>query len=283
MSSKPTTPTAVAEPASPRDERTTASIREMREVCQLRRPNAKGKTVWAGHWFNSLFTRYISIYFTWLFVRLGISANATTFLMIPTGLLGVAFLVPHVLWANLLGCALLLFGVVLDCVDGEVARWTRKSSVKGFYLDYVYHVICNSPVYALCALHLYAWYGDTKYLILAFVAYAAASSALSLGIVFHLVQTRIPASLTPVPAASRRVLRNPIAVLKWWVGLFLFDRMITDWAVMVSILLTYVGLAWPIFLLAWALPGVSLFFVVAQTSYRYFDKIPDAVHQKSAV
>ncbi len=33
------------------------AIKEMRLVCQQRRPNARGKMVWAGHWFNRLVTR----------------------------------------------------------------------------------------------------------------------------------------------------------------------------------------------------------------------------------
>ncbi len=282
MSSEPNTTRAEAtDSSSPQIGRTTASIPEMRQVCQLRRPNAKGKMVWAGHWFNSLVTRHISIYFTWLFVRLGISANATTFLMIPTGLLGVAFLVPHILWANVLGCVLLLLTVVLDCVDGEVARWTKKSSIKGFYLDHVYHVFCNSPVYALCALHLFASYGTVTYLILAFATYAAANSMQMLASVFHITLTRIPAPSKPVSAAPQSMPRSPGAVLRRWVNLLLFDKMVTETAVMGSILLTYIGLTGPIVFVAWALAGGSLFLVVAQTAYRYFYLLPDAVHQKS--
>ena len=51
------------------------SIKEMREICQQRRPNAKGKMVWAGHWFNRLVVRWFSIYITWLCVKFNISAN----------------------------------------------------------------------------------------------------------------------------------------------------------------------------------------------------------------
>jgi len=46
------------------------SIKEMREVCQLRIPNVKGKMVWVGHWFNSLAVRWVSIYITWVWVKL---------------------------------------------------------------------------------------------------------------------------------------------------------------------------------------------------------------------
>lgn len=284
MSSEPNTTRAEAtDSSSPQIGRTTASIPEMRRVCQLRRPNAKGKMVWAGHWFNSLVTRHISIYFTWLFVRLGISANATTFLMIPTGLLGVAFLVPHILWANAIGCVLLLLTVVLDCVDGEVARWTEKSSVRGYYLDLVYHVICHSPVYVLCSLHLYAMHGHVKYLLLGFVTYAAANCSQSLGIVFELAQARIRASQQPAPSTSQRPVKNPASVPKRIAGFLLFDKMVTESAVMGSILLTYVGLTGPIIFLAWALAGVSLFSVMAQTADRYFRRLPDAPHQKRTV
>ncbi|KPL20654.1 MAG: hypothetical protein AMJ75_11435, partial [Phycisphaerae bacterium SM1_79] len=97
-------------------------IQEMRLVCQLRKPNARGKMVRTGHWVNRLFVRRFSIYITWLFVKAGISANGTTFLGMLFGLIGVVLFIPHIFWLNVIGFFLVMLDNVLDCVDGEIAR-----------------------------------------------------------------------------------------------------------------------------------------------------------------
>lgn len=158
-----------------------AIIREMREVCQQKRLNKKGKMVWAGYWFNVIFSRYISIYLTWIFVKLGFSANTVSGIMILTGLTGIALLLPHILWLTILGFILVVFFEVLDCCDGEVARWKKESSIKGFYLDGISHVFFNHLSRAFCALHLFVWKQEPIFLIFAFAIYAASISTHAVG------------------------------------------------------------------------------------------------------
>ena len=146
------------------------------EVCQQKRLNKKGKMVWTGHWFNSLVTRRFSIYLTWVFVKLGISANTVTFLMIVAGLVGFAFCIPHLLWLNILGLICLYLIEPLDCSDGEVARWAKKSSIKGFFLDLITHVLCNHLINIILPLHLYFMTHRVVYIWIAFVTYAASIS-----------------------------------------------------------------------------------------------------------
>ena len=148
------------------------SIKEMRQVCQIKIPNKKGKMVYADHWWARYVSRHCSIYLTWLFVKLGISANAVTFLMILTGLMAFVLCIPHILWVNIIGLLLWFLFEALDCSDGEVARWTKKSSIRGVYLDFVSHVLCNHSFYAIMALHLYFWKKDVEFLELAFLTYA---------------------------------------------------------------------------------------------------------------
>jgi len=151
-------------------------IKEMRDVCQPRRLNRKGKSVWASHWHNALFTRHISIYFTYVFVKLGVSANTVTLLMTICGIVGALLCMPHNIWLTVAGAVALIMFEVLDCVDGEVARWTKKSSVRGWYLDLVSHVFCNNLVKVMCAVHLYLLTQKPVYLILIFVTYFASAS-----------------------------------------------------------------------------------------------------------
>jgi phosphatidylglycerophosphate synthase len=83
--------------------------------------------------------RRVSPYLTRVFLRAGWSANAVTALMIPTGLLAALVLTfPGLAYA--IGAALLIqLQLLLDCSDGEVARWRRTFSPLGIYLDQIAH------------------------------------------------------------------------------------------------------------------------------------------------
>jgi hypothetical protein len=83
--------------------------------------------------------RRLSLHVTRLLVATPLSANAVTFLMIPVGLLaGLVLSLPGLVPA--VGAALLAqVWLLLDCCDGEVARWRRTFSLKGPYLDALGH------------------------------------------------------------------------------------------------------------------------------------------------
>lgn len=112
------------------------SLAELRAVTQP--PEVRGRRN-AEHWTASLYLRRLSPYLTWLLVRTSISANGVTGLMILVGWSAAAALViPGVAGAAL---ALLLgqLQMLVDCCDGEVARWRRTSSPAGVFLDKVGH------------------------------------------------------------------------------------------------------------------------------------------------
>jgi phosphatidylglycerophosphate synthase len=98
------------------------------------------------HWAGRLYMRSLSPYFTWLFIRIGFSPNQLTGLMVICGMLGgVAVALPLSGWFWLAGAAagvLLMQGyLLLDCSDGEVARFTGKTSITGVYLDRIGHYL----------------------------------------------------------------------------------------------------------------------------------------------
>jgi phosphatidylglycerophosphate synthase len=127
------------------------STAELRAVCQpdlvLGRRNAE-------HWAGLLYMRRLSIHATKVFLRLGWSPNAITGGMIVTGLLGAACLLIPGIWGAV-ACALLIqLYLLLDCSDGEVARWTKRTSVTGVYLDRLGHYVVEAAL--LVALGLRA-------------------------------------------------------------------------------------------------------------------------------
>ena len=119
------------------------SISELRAVTQpaelLNRANAE-------HWAGRLYGRRVSAYLTRLALRLGLSPNAVTGVMIVVGLAGAVVLAIGGWWPALAGFLLIQLYLVLDCVDGEVARWTGKTSAVGIYLDRLGHYLVEGAV-----------------------------------------------------------------------------------------------------------------------------------------
>src|SRR3569833_1298983 len=92
------------------------------------------------HWAGRIYMRSISPYFTWLFVRIGFSPNQLSYMMLACGVLGGAAVavtgrgVAGLVWA-VVGALLIQAYLLLDCSDGEVARFRKRTSVTGVYLD----------------------------------------------------------------------------------------------------------------------------------------------------
>src|SRR3954451_6797890 len=98
------------------------------------------------HWGGRLYMRRLSPYLTRLFLRAGLSPNAVTWLMIPVGLAAAGLVsIPGVPAA--VGAVLLIqLQLLLDCSDGEVARWRGVSAPKGIYLDRIAHYVTEAAL-----------------------------------------------------------------------------------------------------------------------------------------
>ncbi|MCJ1685094.1 CDP-alcohol phosphatidyltransferase family protein [Rathayibacter sp. VKM Ac-2928] len=119
------------------------SIAELRAVAQP--PEVRGRRN-AEHWTASLYLRRFSPYLTMQLLRTPISANGVTGLMILVGWsAAAALLIPGIAGAAL---ALILgqLQMLVDCCDGEVARWRRTSSPAGVFLDKVGHYTTESLI-----------------------------------------------------------------------------------------------------------------------------------------
>jgi phosphatidylglycerophosphate synthase len=112
------------------------SIEELRRVTQP--PEVRTRRN-AEHWTAHLYLRDLSPYLTWALLRTSISANGVTVLMILTGWLTAASLLIPGIAGALLALILGQLQMLLDCCDGEVARWRRTSSPVGHFLDAVGH------------------------------------------------------------------------------------------------------------------------------------------------
>jgi phosphatidylglycerophosphate synthase len=98
------------------------------------------------HWAGALYMRKLSIYVTWFLAKTPITPNQTTWLMILCGLLaGVVLALPG-LWAAVGAAVLIQIYLLLDCSDGELARWTNRTSITGVYLDRVGHYFAEAAL-----------------------------------------------------------------------------------------------------------------------------------------
>jgi phosphatidylglycerophosphate synthase len=119
------------------------TIAQLREVTQP--PSVRTRAA-AEHWVAHAYLRDISPYLTRILLRTGFSANGVTWLMIMSAA-GAAVATG---WPSLLGAILAVILVqlqmLLDCCDGEVARWRQTSSPVGVYLDRVGHYVAECGI-----------------------------------------------------------------------------------------------------------------------------------------
>ena len=71
--------------------------------------------------------RPLSYYIAWPFLKLGVSATSVTILWLFIAAIGCAVIASGGYLNMIIGTAILEFAVILDCVDGHVARFTRQS------------------------------------------------------------------------------------------------------------------------------------------------------------
>jgi phosphatidylglycerophosphate synthase len=93
------------------------------------------------HWAGRLYMRRISPHATWVFARLGWSPNAVTLAFIACGVAaGVVAALGGLVTAFATAAAIQLY-LLFDCSDGELARWSGRTSATGAYLDGIGHYL----------------------------------------------------------------------------------------------------------------------------------------------
>ena len=118
------------------------SVAQMRPVTQP--PTVLGRP--AEHWTGTLYLRRISPYVTRLLLATRITPNGVTWLMIISGAAaGIALLLPG--WPGaVLAVLCAQTQMLLDCSDGELARWRGRSSASGVFLDKLGHYTAEALI-----------------------------------------------------------------------------------------------------------------------------------------
>jgi phosphatidylglycerophosphate synthase len=130
------------------------TIDQIREISQP--ASVTGRST-SEHWIADLYQRKISPYLTRIFLRTPITANGVTWLMIIVG----ASIGPALLIQGWQGIALALFlshlQMLIDCCDGEVARWRETKSPMGIFLDKLGHYLAEGLIPICFGLRLANW------------------------------------------------------------------------------------------------------------------------------
>ncbi|MFD0904030.1 CDP-alcohol phosphatidyltransferase family protein [Actinomadura sediminis] len=181
------------------------------------------------HWAGRLYMRSLSPYFAWLALRLGFSPNQLTYLMMLSGIAaGVVVSLPlSPLWTAAAGAVLVQTYLLLDCVDGEVARYLRQTSVAGVYLDRIGHYL--SEVSLLVGLGFAAQGGWETGGYVELGMLAALGAALIKAETDNVVVARAKSGLPADPAGGDRALRprsTRIALARQAASMLRFHRII---------------------------------------------------------
>ncbi len=99
-----------------------------------------------------LYGDWLSTYVTWLFLKLGIGPTAASLGMIGCGALGVVLVPFDGGWA-VAGCLLMMAFYILDCVDGEVARYHGVERYIWTFYDFFCDVCIKSAFFVSLGLH----------------------------------------------------------------------------------------------------------------------------------
>ncbi len=148
------------------------SIAELRNICQT---TAK-KDV--SNVYMRYVSRFFSIYLTRLILPLPVTPNQVSFAMIVTGVFATFFFLSSSRLMFLAGAFLLQLWYIIDCMDGEVARYRlyqksktvvtdkRQSGMSGKYYDVINHYIINLLVPAMIGVGLFELTGSRSYILL---------------------------------------------------------------------------------------------------------------------
>lgn len=96
------------------------------------------------HLLGRLYMRKLSPRATWIFARMGLSPNAVTLGFIVSGVAAGVVVAFGGLAPAIIAAVLVQIGLLCDCADGELARLTKRTSVRGVYLDRIGHYLCDA-------------------------------------------------------------------------------------------------------------------------------------------
>jgi phosphatidylglycerophosphate synthase len=93
--------------------------------------------------------RPASYYLAWPFIRLGVSATTVTIIWLFVAVIGCAIIASGGHLNLIVGTALLELAVILDCVDGHIARFTRPTRTGDVLDTWVGEILLVAAIFSI--------------------------------------------------------------------------------------------------------------------------------------
>ena len=199
------------------------SIAELREATQPPSLFARNS---GEHWAGRLYVRKLSPYLTRVVIPTRLTPNALTYGMIAVGVAAAVALSVPGLWTAIAAVLLIQAQILLDCSDGELARWRRQFSPAGIYLDRIAHYVTETLFPIALGIRADGGWDEAggTYTLLGLIAAVLAlfvRTESALVAVARLESGRAQVEDTAAVAAPRG---GVLARLRRWVGFFPFFR-----------------------------------------------------------
>lgn len=149
---------------------TVPSVKELKIICRK-----KVETVW----YAKYVVRPFSIYITKILLYTPITANQVSFLSMIMGVCGAFAIGYGTFRSGVMGVILLQVSYILDCIDGEIARYHKQSSVNGIFIDFLGHRIVIPLIFFGAAFMIYMNTQNIYMLIVGILGAEASSSPLN--------------------------------------------------------------------------------------------------------
>lgn len=182
------------------------SIQELRAICQRTKDGHKG--AFYSDWSERL-PRICSIYITKILLHTSLTPNQITVFNTFLAVGAIGFLWKMQWWSYLVYVASLFLIAVLDCCDGEVARFKNLHTKSGLYLDISEATISRSLMFIALGSFFYFHYHNVLVLVLGLLA----SNSYLLLKVLHYTKFRVVApenqleTMTGMPPESYSFLK----------------------------------------------------------------------------
>lgn len=233
---RPPTPPGPAEPeaasAPPLDDRPSRKAAKVRDVRRYGQPPGLKDRRNEEHWAGRYYMRDISPYISWVALRLGFSPNQLTYMMMACGVIaGAVVSIPATgtaaVWPALGGAVLVQIYLLLDCIDGEVARYLRRTSIAGVFLDRIGHYLSEVALLAGLGFAAQGGWRNGGYVELGLLA--ALGAALIKAETDNVVVARAKSGMQADPTGGDRALRprsTKIALARQAASMLGFHRII---------------------------------------------------------
>lgn len=120
-------------------------------------------------WWVKLWVRKVSFLFTYIFINLGWSSNAVSYLSIFVSIAACVFFALGIDWATISAIVLINFWLVLDCVDGNIARCKKQKKLYGEFIDAMSGYFTVAFVYLAISIAAFhqpdSWIGGNVWII----------------------------------------------------------------------------------------------------------------------